>query len=95
MPKPLLLGLAAFAVTAAGIAVAQDMPPPRGAMMRADANGDGVITRQEALDQAGQRFDRLDADRDGKLDQSEVQRIGRAMRRMGGDMPPPPVPPKP
>ena len=99
MLKPLLLGFAAFAVTAAGLAVAQDMPPPPpgGGMMRADANCDGVVTRQEMLDQAGQRFDRLDANHDGKLDRTELERVGRAMRGMrgmGGDMPPPPAPPQ-
>ena len=68
-------------------------------MMRADANGDGVITRQEVIDQATKRFDRMDLNHDGKLDQSELQQAGRAMRGMrgmGGDMPPPPpaAPPK-
>ena len=91
MLKPLMLAFAAFAVTAA----AQDMapPPPGGPMMRADANGDGIVTRQEVLDQAGERFDRIDANHDGKLDRNELQRAGRALRGMRGDMPPPPAPP--
>lgn len=98
MLKPLLLGFAAFAATAGGMAVAQDMGPPPppgggGPMMRADANGDGVLTRQEAIDQATARFDRMDANHDGKLDRSEMQRIGQRMRDMRGDMPPPPPPP--
>ena len=36
-----------------------------------DANGDGIITRAEAQAHAGQMFDRLDANHDGKLDQAD------------------------
>ena len=94
MLKPLLMGFAAFAVTAGGMALAQDMrpPPPGGGMMRADTNGDGVITRQEAIDQATARFDRMDLNHDGKLDQSELAQVGRRMRDARGEMPPPPAP---
>ena len=93
--KPLLAGIAAFLATAGGLALAQS--PPGNPMMRADANGDGVVTREEYLAQAGQRFDRMDLNHDGKIDQSEMQQIGqrmrgRGMRGMGGDMPPPPPP---
>ena len=94
MMKPFLMGIAAFAVTAGGMAIAQDMgpPPPGGGMMRADTNGDGVITRQEAIDQATARFDRMDLNHDGKLDKSELAQVGRRMRENRGDMPPPPPP---
>lgn len=101
--NPLLAGATAFFLTAAGLAVAQTpplAPPPGGpggygpgrAMMRADANGDGVITRQEAIDEATKRFDRMDANHDGKLDAAELQAMGGRGRGMrgGGDMPPPP-----
>ena len=89
------LGVSALAAATAIAASAQDMPPPRGpggAMMRADANGDGIVTRAEALAEAGTRFDRMDANHDGKIDQSELtMRRGRR-----GDMPPaPPVPAPP
>lgn len=99
MLKPLLLGFAAFAATAAGIAVAQEGPPPPpggGMIMRADTNRDGVITREEAIAQAAERFDRMDLNHDGKLDRSELQQVGQRMRGMGGmggDMPPPPPAP--
>lgn len=74
-----------------------------GMLMRADANGDGKITREEMRAQADQRFDRLDANKDGVIDQAELQairdRMGqrgqgrRGMGRMGmDDMPPPPPP---
>lgn len=78
--------------------LAQDAPPPPGGpgprgggmMMRADTNGDGVITRDEALAQAAQRFDRMDLNHDGKLTRDELEQVGRRMREMRGDMPPPP-----
>ena len=91
--KSFIVALAALAVAPA---FAQDAPPapPRGEgmMMRADTDGDGVITRAEALAQAGQRFDRMDLNHDGRLTRDELQQIGQRMRGMrGGDMPPPPA----
>lgn len=76
-------------------------PPPRGqrpprprGMMRADTNGDGVVTRQEAIAQATRKFDKLDRNRDGKLTAAEMpqrgQRGGRRGQRGGGDMQSPP-----
>ena len=84
-----------FALAAlAGTALAQEATPPRGdgMMMRADANGDGVVTRAEMLAQAGERFDRMDLNRDGKLTQDELQQGFRAGSRRSGDMPPAPPP---
>lgn len=85
--------------------MAQDAPPPPGgpgprgggggAMMRADTNGDGVVSREEALAQAGQRFDRMDLNHDGKLTRDEMEQVGRRMGEMRGDMPPPPPPSAP
>lgn len=39
-----------------------------------DANGDGVVTRKEFEDAAGERFDELDADKNGKLTEDEIRR---------------------
>lgn len=95
--KPLSAGIAAFLLTSAGIALAQAAPqappPPRagGAMMRADTNGDGVVSRAEFLAQAGERFDRMDANHDGKLAPDEMPRFGRP-RAGNGQTPPPPPP---
>lgn len=90
----------AFALGAsiATAASAQDGPPPRGpggGMVRADTNGDGIVTRAEALAEAGLRFDRIDANHDGKLDQAELAAVPMRRRR-GGDTPsaPPPAPVK-
>lgn len=68
--------------------------PMRGGMlMRADANGDGAVTRAEALAAADKHFDRLDADRDGTVTPEETRAAREAMRGRGGDGPPPPPPP--
>ncbi len=65
----------------------------KGQMMRGRrGGGDGVLTRAEFIDRAGQRFDRMDANHDGRLDASErpdrrAMRHGRGHRmdRPGGD----------
>lgn len=103
----LVMALALGTVAATGSAAAQDdVAPHRGGgmgMMRADTNGDGVVTRAECTTQVDARFERMDANGDGRLDPDEMPRFG--MRRggrgtaPGGDMPPPagttPPPPPP
>lgn len=84
----------AIALALAGLAgpvLAQDGPHRGGGMMRADTNGDGVVTREEALAQAAQRFDRMDLNHDGKLTADEMEQAGARMRAMrNGDSAPPP-----
>lgn len=66
-----------------------------GGGMRGDP--DRVVTREDDAQRAGARFDRLDANHDGKLDAAEIA-AARPMRgpRGRGDMPPaPPAPPVP
>jgi Ca2+-binding EF-hand superfamily protein len=67
-----------------GPTVAQTAPAPKG-----DANGDGVMTRDEAMAQADARFDRMDANKDGKLTADEM----RPRRPMGDASATPPAPP--
>ena len=45
-------------------------PAPRG--VKADANGDGVITRAEFDAQSAARFAAMDANKDGKIEKSEM-----------------------
>lgn len=51
---------------------------------RADANGDGVVTATEFLNQPARAFDRFDANNDGVLDADELDAMRGAMRRNGG-----------
>ena len=56
--------------------------PGMGRLGRADTNGDGVVSHAEWMAAAEARFARLDANRDGKLDASELPRRGHG--RHGG-----------
>lgn len=54
---------------------------------RADADGDGGLTRAEvdkALPRLGAKFDRIDANHDGKLSQDELRRYFDAKRTARG-----------
>lgn len=69
------------------------------ALMRADANHDGIITREEAVASSDTMFDRLDANHDNMVSPDEMRAGRDAMRPAGappaGDMvatPPPPAP---
>ena len=95
----LTLALAASGLAAAAAAAQTDPAPPPpgprgGAMMRADADHDGVVTRAEAIAEADQRFAMMDTDRDGKLTSAERSAARDRMRaammaRRGEDAPPP------
>lgn len=83
-------------VAAGGIAFASMARAPAGPWARADANGDGVITRAEWIAAANARFDRLDVNKDGKLIVGELPSPPRHWRHHGqrfdgpeGDMPKP------
>jgi Ca2+-binding EF-hand superfamily protein len=90
MRKWLLTAIGLAALTGAcGMAQAQNSPPPGasdsphshgGFFMRADANNDGVVTRQEFEASRSAGFARLDANHDGQLSRDEF----RAGRRWGG-----------
>ena len=70
-----MLGSAAIAGQAA--------PEGRGGgMMRADTNGDGMISRAVFMAQSDQRFARMDKNGDGQITADEVD--GMAARGPGG-----------
>ena len=100
----LTVAIAAFGTVAALAQSDPAAPPPPmrggGAMMRADRDGDGVITRAEMIAEATERFDRMDTNHDGKLDQAELGAIAamrhqqrRGLRDGAASPPPPPAPP--
>lgn len=85
-----LMALAMGALAAGGAALAQDGPPrggPGGMMMRADTNGDGIVSRAEYQAQIDARFARRDADGNGRIDQGEDRR-GPMARADGPPRPP-------
>lgn len=49
-----------------------------------DANGDGSVDKAEVAAHAKQRFDRLDADKNGSLSQDELSKRGCGGRGQGG-----------
>jgi hypothetical protein len=76
--------LAAILATSgfAAVATAQTAAAPQD-------SPDRVVTRDDAMAQADRRFDRMDANKDGKLDPTEL--IARRQPAMApGAMPPPP-----
>ncbi|SHE93436.1 EF-hand domain-containing protein [Thermomonas hydrothermalis] len=78
----MLLALTTTMASAAAIAQVAPPPappaappaPPASPMQRVDANGDGVITRDEAakFPRLAARFDQLDKNKDGKLTSDEL-----------------------
>ena len=60
-----LIGISLAALGGAGLAIAQDRGPGF------DPMGDKIVTRAEAQTMAAEEFAKLDANHDGKLDQSD------------------------
>jgi Ca2+-binding EF-hand superfamily protein len=73
--KKLTLGIS---IAAIGLASAAYAGQQGGA--KADANGDGVVTRSEMMAQTTERFARMDVNSDGKLDQTDRRQM-REQRR--------------
>ena len=59
--------------------------------MKADANGDKAISQAEFVAGALARFDRMDANKDGKVTAEERQAMRQAMRDKRGAPPAPPA----
>jgi hypothetical protein len=64
--KKFMIGLSLAALATAGAAIAQHHADEEPAAM-----GDRTTTRAEMLQHAGKMFDRLDADKDGKIDEAD------------------------
>jgi hypothetical protein len=90
MPRPLspllrcCVAVALIALTC--LANAQTASPwAEGALQRlktADANGDGMLSRGEAVDmpRLSKAFDRIDANQDGLISREELQAAGKKLR---------------
>ena len=57
---------------------------PEEMFKRADANGDGKISKEEAPERLKERFDRLDANTDGSVDKEEFVRAMARIANAGG-----------
>ena len=53
----------------------------------ADKNGDGKISKEEAPDRMKDNFDRIDANGDGQLEESEIKAMVEKMREGAGRRP--------
>ena len=53
-------------------------------MMRRDQDGDGKLSKEEVPPRMAERFDQMDSNQDGFLDQDELQAAARRMRRNMG-----------
>ncbi|MCW3836760.1 EF-hand domain-containing protein [Sphingomonas canadensis] len=75
-----LIAAAALGTAAlAGPAAAQDGPPRFDPLAAADANKDGVITKDEMLASVSTRFKAVDSNKDGKLTPAEREAAREAM----------------
>ena len=86
----MMTGMAAAPVWAAGDTDGQGQRPrmEKGGHMfeKFDTNKDGVITQEEFLDQAKERFSTMDANGDGKVTKDEAQAAHEKMREKFKDM---------
>ena len=53
----------------------------------ADANGDGKLSKEEAPDRLKENFDRIDANSDGFIDETELRQAFQRLREAGGNRP--------
>ncbi len=76
---------AALAIAAAGAAQAQ-MPAPADIIKGWDKDGDGAVSKEEwvAAGRPAERFDAVDANKDGKVTAAELEAAMAAMRQRGG-----------
>ena len=87
MKKTVLAGaLAALALAAGGVAVAQQSPDRSQARApRADTDGDHRLSRAEFVDARIQRLVAADADRDGSVTRDEMRAAAQARRAQRAD----------
>lgn len=85
MRKIVFAALATAALAAAGAAQAQ-MPSPADIVKNWDKNGDGAVDKAEwtAAGRPAERFDAVDANKDGKVTVAELEAAMAAMRQRGG-----------
>lgn len=85
MRKIILAASAAAILASAGAAFAQ-MPAPADLVKNWDKDGDGAVSKDEwtAAGRPAERFDMVDANKDGKITAAELEAAMAAMRRQNG-----------
>lgn len=85
MRKLILIAATTTILAVAGVASAQ-MPAPADLIKNWDKNGDGGVSKDEwvAAGRPAERFDVVDADKDGKITAPELEAAMAAMRRQNG-----------
>lgn len=85
MRKIIFAATAAALLSGAGAAYAQ-MPAPADLVKAWDKDGDGAISKAEwtAAGRPAERFDAVDANKDGKVTAAELEAAMAAMRARGG-----------
>lgn len=83
--RKLVFAAAAALLASAGAAFAQ-MPAPADIIKNWDKNGDGAVDKAEwtAAGRPAERFDAIDANKDGKVTAAELDAAMAAMRQRGG-----------
>ena len=77
---------AAVAIAAAAGAAQAQMPAPADLIKNWDKDGDGAVSKEEwvAAGRPAERFDAVDANKDGKITAAELEAAMAAMRQRGG-----------
>lgn len=85
MRKFILAATAVALLAGAGAASAQ-MPAPADLIKNWDKNGDGAVDKDEwtAAGRPAERFDMIDANKDGKVTAAELEAAMAAMRQRNG-----------
>ena len=84
--RKIILAAATTALLAVAGAASAQMPAPADMIKNWDKNGDGAVTKDEwtAAGRPAERFDIVDANKDGKIVAAELEAAMAAMRRQNG-----------
>ena len=86
MRKMIFAAAAAAALMASAGAAYAQMPAPADIIKNWDKNGDGAVDKAEwtAAGRPAERFDAVDANKDGKITAAELEAAMAAMKARGG-----------
>ena len=84
--RTIIFAAAAAAVLAVAGAASAQMPAPADIIKGWDKDGDGAVNKEEwvAAGRPAERFDAVDANKDGKITAAELEAAMAAMRARGG-----------